>query len=57
VDAVRARLETYEAMTKPLLDYYGEKGKKLLHNFSGTESDVIYPQIKAFLEEEFSHLK
>ena len=49
-EAVRKRLSTYDAMTAPLIAHYGDQG--ILKEFSGTESDVIYPQVKAYLEEQ-----
>mmetsp|Transcript_30909 Transcript_30909/g.39803 ORF Transcript_30909/g.39803 Transcript_30909/m.39803 type:complete len:241 (-) Transcript_30909:293-1015(-) len=52
IESVISRLETYNKVTMPLLDYYDHK--KLLQNFAGTESDVIYPKIKEFLTNEFS---
>jgi nucleoside-triphosphate--adenylate kinase len=45
---VKARLENYEKMTKPLISYYEKIGVPLRH-FHGTESDVIYPKVKEFL--------
>lgn len=45
---VQRRLKTYEDMTKPLLDFYSNIG--VLHSFSGTESDVMYPVMKEFLD-------
>ena len=55
-EVVKKRLDTYEAMTKPLLDYYRGIGNGSPSNspctvqvFSGTESNVIYPEIKSFL--------
>ena len=47
-EAVKARLEEFSAVTAPLLDYY--KKKKLLVSFSGRESDVIWPEVKQYLE-------
>ena len=45
--SIAARLQAYEKLTLPLKQYYDSKG--ILKVFSGTESDVIYPQIKSFL--------
>lgn len=45
---VKARLENYENMTKPLIAYYEKVGVPMKH-FHGTESDVIYPNVKDFL--------
>jgi nucleoside-triphosphate--adenylate kinase len=54
IDAVIARLDTYNKITTPVLEYYDQQ--KLLHNFAGKESDMIYPKIRTFLKETFSHL-
>eukprot|EP00614_Pseudopedinella_elastica_P006738 CAMPEP_0172590722 /NCGR_PEP_ID=MMETSP1068-20121228/9351_1 /TAXON_ID=35684 /ORGANISM="Pseudopedinella elastica, Strain CCMP716" /LENGTH=217 /DNA_ID=CAMNT_0013386785 /DNA_START=125 /DNA_END=778 /DNA_ORIENTATION=- len=51
-EAVRTRLLTYEKETAPLIAYYQAEG--VLTSFSGTESDVIYPIVKAHLEKELS---
>lgn len=50
-EAIAARLKTYEVQTLPLLQYYKDKG--ILHTFSGTESDVIYPEIKDMLKSKY----
>lgn len=47
-ETVRARLEQYKKATNPLVDFYAAKG--LLESFAGTESDVIYPQVRKFLD-------
>eukprot|EP00616_Rhizochromulina_sp_CCMP1243_P009971 CAMPEP_0118971008 /NCGR_PEP_ID=MMETSP1173-20130426/7775_1 /TAXON_ID=1034831 /ORGANISM="Rhizochromulina marina cf, Strain CCMP1243" /LENGTH=216 /DNA_ID=CAMNT_0006920433 /DNA_START=53 /DNA_END=703 /DNA_ORIENTATION=+ len=49
-EAVRKRLTTYDTLTAPLLDFYGDHG--VLQNFSGTESDVIYPMVKEYLDSQ-----
>lgn len=49
-ESVRTRLESYETVTQPLLDYYQKRG--VLQSFTGTMSDVIYPQVKEFLLEK-----
>jgi nucleoside-triphosphate--adenylate kinase len=36
-------------VTSPLVNYYDQKG--VLKTFHGTMSDVIYPEVKAWLEE------
>ncbi|CAM9199541.1 unnamed protein product, partial [Hapterophycus canaliculatus] len=48
-EVVEQRLAKYEKTTRPLLDFYGEE--KLLHCFSGEESDIIYRDVKQFLSE------
>lgn len=48
-ETVRARLETYQKQTTPVLDYYREKG--LLQEFQGTESDKIWPHVQKYLSE------
>jgi len=44
---VRKRLDAYDKVTIPLLQYYNEKG--VLKTFSGTMSDKIYPEVKKWL--------
>lgn len=46
-ETVLARLKQYELSTKPLCDFYREKG--LLAEFKGTETKKIYPHIADFL--------
>lgn len=48
-DCVRNRLASYDEITSPLIDYYGKRG--VLETFSGTMSDVIYPDVKLWLTE------
>lgn len=48
-EVVRGRLAAYEEVTQPLVQFYSERG--LLKTFSGTQSDVIYPQVRSWLEE------
>jgi len=45
---VRNRLEIYSSMIEPVLDFYKAKG--LLSEFAGTESDVIWPEVRRFLD-------
>nr|XP_032812251.1 GTP:AMP phosphotransferase AK3, mitochondrial [Petromyzon marinus]XP_032812261.1 GTP:AMP phosphotransferase AK3, mitochondrial [Petromyzon marinus] len=54
-ETVTARLKEYSARTEPVLIYYGEKG--LLHSFTGTETDVIWPHIDEFLATRIPPLK
>jgi nucleoside-triphosphate--adenylate kinase len=46
-ETVMARLQKYAEMTEPLIGYYEKDGA--LGNFAGTESDVIYPEVKKWL--------
>jgi nucleoside-triphosphate--adenylate kinase len=46
-ETVRARLQQYDDVTSPLVQYYDENG--VLKTFHGTESDVIYPEVKKWL--------
>lgn len=50
-EKVRKRMEAYDQITAPLVDYYQQQG--VLHNFHGTMSDVIYVQVKQFLTDKF----
>jgi adenylate kinase family enzyme len=45
---VRQRLATYAQQSAPLKEHYRNQGT--LQVFSGTESDAIYPLVKAHLE-------
>jgi len=53
-EVVKARLDLYEKTTKPLLNYYSTFQSNKVESFSGTESDIIYPQVKKWLQD---HLK
>ena len=50
--SVLRRLEKYEEATRPLVDYYRERG--VLQTFKGTMSDVIYVDVKRWLEEKLA---
>lgn len=54
-ETVRRRLEAYDKVTAPLVKYYQEKG--VLKTFSGTESDVIYPEVKRWLSAQLKDKK
>ncbi|KAJ3650103.1 hypothetical protein Zmor_021811 [Zophobas morio] len=42
-DVVRKRLEQYDNMTRPVIDYYKNKG--VLQEFHGSTSDEIWPKV------------
>jgi len=50
-ETVRARLELYDESTSPLVQYYERNG--VLKSFEGTQSDVIYPKVKKWLQSCF----
>jgi len=50
-ETVRARLKQYDKSTSPLVQYYERNG--VLKSFHGTQSDVIYPKVKNWLESCF----
>jgi len=50
-EKVRARLGLYDEATFPLVDYYQKNG--VLRSFQGTKSDVIYPEVQKWLDEQF----
>ena len=50
-EAIKDRLETYHSLTSPLTSYYEKQGKCI--TFTGTESDVIWPEMKAAVEKYF----
>jgi nucleoside-triphosphate--adenylate kinase len=51
VETFKKRLDQYFANTKPLAEYYHQKG--ILKNFAGATSDEIFPKIKSELERHF----
>jgi nucleoside-triphosphate--adenylate kinase len=52
-ESVLKRLNKYEEATRPLVEYYKEKG--VIQTFRGTESDVIYPEVKEWLGEQLAN--
>jgi len=50
-EKVRARLQQYDEVTFPLVEYYSKNG--VLQTFQGTMSDVIYPEVKDWLSNHF----
>lgn len=49
-EAVRKRLQTYEANIKPILDYYNHHG--VLKLFEGRFTNEIWPKVHEFLSEK-----
>lgn len=49
-EKVRTRLQAYDKVTAPLVDFYDTRG--VLKTFQGTKSDIIYPEVKQWLEEK-----
>ena len=48
--SVRKRLELYDQMKEPLLKFFVADAKGVLvRRFAGTESNLIYPEVKKFL--------
>lgn len=47
-EVVQQRLDLYEKLTRPVIDYY--KSKQLLTDFQGDTSDEIWPKVRQFLE-------
>lgn len=47
-ESVRRRLAAYDKVTAPLVHWYEKKG--VLKTFRGTMSDVIYPEVKSWLQ-------
>lgn len=46
-EVVKKRLEDYEKLTRPVINFYKEMG--ILQEFSGKTSDEIWPQVLACL--------
>ncbi|XP_008101545.1 GTP:AMP phosphotransferase AK3, mitochondrial isoform X2 [Anolis carolinensis] len=47
-ETVMKRLKSYEAQTRPVLQYYRQKG--VLKSFAGTETNKIWPHVHRFLQ-------
>lgn len=50
-EAVRQRLEIYESVTRPVIEFYKDKG--ILKEFEGRTSDEIWPKVTAYLDPIF----
>ena len=51
LETVFKRLESYRTQTAPLLDYYDNL--QVLRTFDGTQSDVMWPDVKTYIEKNF----
>jgi nucleoside-triphosphate--adenylate kinase len=49
-ETVRKRLDAYDAVTAPLIEYYSSRG--ILKSFAGTKSDAIYVHVQKWLQEQ-----
>ncbi|XP_053600915.1 GTP:AMP phosphotransferase AK3, mitochondrial [Plodia interpunctella] len=47
-EAVQKRLEIYESITRPVIEFYRKKG--ILKEFEGRTSDEIWPQVTEYLD-------
>lgn len=47
-EAVRKRLEIYDSITRPVIEFYKKKG--ILNEFEGRTSDEIWPKVTKFLD-------
>lgn len=50
-EAVQKRLEIYEGITRPVIQFFKEKG--ILKEFTGRTSDEIWPQVTKYLDHIF----
>lgn len=50
-EAVQKRLEIYESVTRPVIEFYKEKG--ILKEFAGRTSDEIWPKVTSYLDPIF----
>ncbi|KAJ8733925.1 hypothetical protein PYW07_014476 [Mythimna separata] len=50
-EAVRKRLEIYDSITRPVIEFYKQKG--ILKEFEGRTSDEIWPKVTAYLDPFF----
>jgi len=47
-ESVRNRLEVFQNVTEPVLDFYRKKG--ICQDFHGTESKKIWPHVETYLK-------
>lgn len=52
-EAVQKRLEIYEQVTRPVINFYKEKG--ILKEFEGRTSDEIWPKVTTYLDTVFKN--
>lgn len=52
-EAVKKRLEIYESVTQPVINFYKEKG--ILKEFEGKTSDEIWPKVTDYLDSIFKN--
>ncbi|XP_045451329.1 GTP:AMP phosphotransferase AK3, mitochondrial [Melitaea cinxia] len=52
-EAVQKRLEIYESVTRPVINYYKEKG--ILKQFEGKTSNEIWPKVTDYLDSIFKN--
>lgn len=52
-EAVMKRLEIYDKITRPVIEFYKEKG--ILKEFEGRTSDEIWPKVTAYLDPIFKN--
>lgn len=52
-EAVKKRLEIYESVTRPVINFYKEKG--ILKEFEGKTSDEIWPKVTDYLDSIFKN--
>jgi nucleoside-triphosphate--adenylate kinase len=51
-EIIAKRLDLYDQESEPIIDFYTGKDEVKVRRFAGTESDVIYPEVKKFFESE-----
>lgn len=51
-EAVQKRLEIYESVTRPVIDFYKDKG--ILKEFHGCTSNEIWPKVTTYLDPIFN---
>lgn len=50
-ETIRKRLDEYNQVTSPLIDFFKQQKQIQFANFTGTESNVIYSRLKPFIIE------
>ncbi len=51
-ETIRNRLIAFDKQTLPLFQFFEKQSQVSSRRFAGTESDVIYPHVKKFMQDE-----
>ena len=53
-DTVKARLDSFQAQTKPMIDYFADQGDDIYVRLQGTSSNEIWPRMLKIVKDRFA---